>query len=281
MNKRIAVVMSGGGMTCSYSAGFLSALSKEIGLKNPDIIMASSGSAGSASYFVSGQYDSVTNIWANHLSTKEFINLARFWRVIDIDYLINRVFKEIEPLDAKKIYQSDINYLVPATDADSGEVTYFTNKDGSDIFEVMRATKAMPILFNKKVNIGGSSYCDSRLVSSVDFNIPKAIELGATHIIVVANNKDNFSGLYSLGYKLWLKGRKRKFQDNYKKMESITKDPVFEENVKIIHLSPSQTLETKILDNNQRHLRETIRLGYEDCKNSNKLKDLVKDYSMR
>jgi predicted patatin/cPLA2 family phospholipase len=270
--------MSGGGMTCSYSAGFLGALAKEIGFTKPDIIIASSGSVGSASYYVAGQYDSVTNIWAKHLSTNKFINLARFWRVIDIDYLIDSVFKKIEPLDEKLIYTSKIDYLVPVTNADSGEVRYFTNKDGSDIFEVMRATKAMPVLFNKKVAINGKRYCDTQLASSAYFNIPKALELGATHIIIVANNEKT-STLYDLGYKIWVKSKNKVFRDNYKRLGVLNKKLNGVNGVEILYITPSQALPAKILDNNQVHLRETIDLGYQDCLKSVELITLLKDYT--
>jgi predicted patatin/cPLA2 family phospholipase len=61
MQHKIAIIMSGGGMSCSYGAGALTALIEKYNII-PDIVVARSGSAGTGSYFVSKQYDSIKNI---------------------------------------------------------------------------------------------------------------------------------------------------------------------------------------------------------------------------
>jgi len=73
-------------MACSYSVGSALALAKEYHLTTPDIVVAGSGSSGTMAYFVSEQYKSIRNIWENLLSTKNFVDLKRFWKIMDIDY---------------------------------------------------------------------------------------------------------------------------------------------------------------------------------------------------
>jgi len=84
MTHKTAIIMSGGGMSCSYGAGSLLALVEKYNFKTPDIVIAGSGNAGTLSYFVTGQYASIKNIWSNLLSTKKFINPLKISRVIDI-----------------------------------------------------------------------------------------------------------------------------------------------------------------------------------------------------
>lgn len=49
--RRIAIVSTGGGMLCSFSAGCYAALAKEHKYLNPDFVIAGSGSAGGAFYY--------------------------------------------------------------------------------------------------------------------------------------------------------------------------------------------------------------------------------------
>jgi predicted patatin/cPLA2 family phospholipase len=62
MPNKLAIIMSGGGMSCSYGAGVTTALIEKFNIINPDIVIARSGSAGTGSYFISKQYDSIKNI---------------------------------------------------------------------------------------------------------------------------------------------------------------------------------------------------------------------------
>ena len=187
--EKLAIVLSGGGMSCTYIVGAMIALLEKFNLAHPDILIAGSGSAGTASFFTAEQYYQVVNIWANLLSTPEFIGLK--YRPINIDYLIDTVFKKQAPLDTGRILTSPIDYLIPATNANTGDVEYFGNKksadhifhDGDDIFEVMRATKAMPVVFRKRIRREGEEYIDTYASSHIELNILRAIEEGAKKVL--------------------------------------------------------------------------------------------------
>jgi predicted patatin/cPLA2 family phospholipase len=51
---------------------------------------------------------------------------------MDIDYLIDIVFKKQDPLNVSNIYNSNIQFFVPATNSKTGEIKYFNNKDNVD-----------------------------------------------------------------------------------------------------------------------------------------------------
>lgn len=274
--KKLAIITSGGGMACSYGAGVASALVKEYGLTDPDIVIAGSGSAGTMSYFVARQYKLVTNIWSELLSTKKFINPLRFWRIMDIDYLIDTVFKIKAPLDTEQIYSSKINFLIPTTNYYTGDIRYYSNQNHDDIFEALRATKAMPIIYGKRVSIDGEEYCDSLLTSNTDAHIKKAIELGATHLIIV--NTGNPQTRRGLIYKLWLATRSSVFKQKYTSEENLVRDYVVPKNIQIATLTPN--LKTvKRISNDKELLLDSIKCGYKDCRDNLRLKKLLNSYS--
>lgn len=86
--------MSGGGMKSSFGVGVILALAEKYNITEPFLLICGSGSAGTGSYYISKQYKSIRNIWTNLVSSKNFINCKRFWKIIDIDYLIDVIFKK-------------------------------------------------------------------------------------------------------------------------------------------------------------------------------------------
>ena len=167
----------------AHGAGFLYALGKELVI-SPDITVASSGNAGNSFYFATRQYEFLKQSWTELLSTPKFISFARPWRVMNIDYLIDTVFKRQTPLNIEKLLLSRIRSLVPVTNALSGEVKYFSPHE-VDPFELLRATKAIPILFRKKVMLHGKEYLDGEMGPTLEDHIARAHSEGATRILVI------------------------------------------------------------------------------------------------
>jgi predicted patatin/cPLA2 family phospholipase len=109
---------------------------------------------------VSEQYDDMVKIWREKLSTSDFIDLGRVSKVLDIDYLIDIVFKQQVPLDYQKIKQSLMEFEIPVTHLKSGKVHYKSPKD-DDLFELLRATKAVPGAYGKAITLSdGQQYID-------------------------------------------------------------------------------------------------------------------------
>jgi predicted patatin/cPLA2 family phospholipase len=271
---KLAIVLSGGGMRCSYGAGILEALADNHQIKAPEIMIAGSGSSGTAAYFVSGQYSSLSNIWKNRLCNKKFLDKKRISRIIDIDYLVDVVFKKQEPLDTEKIKNSKIDFYIPAINLSNGQLRYFKNDENVDIFKIIKASKAMPVYYGKKIIIEGESYSDCQLSSDVEQNVKKAAELGATHILVIKSNNPGF--VTRIGYKVWLNTRSKLFQKNYfEQQNEVKKIP---KNLKVLILQPNESLKIGGLDNSHELLCEAVDLGYNDCIRNKELKIFLNDY---
>lgn len=155
MGKKV-LILTGGGMRCAWSGGFLYGL-HECGIR-PDTIVASSGSIGSATYFASGQVESIKRVWTEHLPGNRFINFSRFWKIIDIDYLVDDIMHAREPFDWDSVRTSNVQLLFPVHAVDTKGMRLFTNTDVS--YETMRAGKALPIFYRKKILIDGMYYQD-------------------------------------------------------------------------------------------------------------------------
>lgn len=181
---KTAIILSGGGMSAAFCVGALLEL-YENGV-NPDIIIAGSGSAGTGSYFVSGQFKSIPLIWTQLLSTRKLINKRRLQQIVNVDYLIDEVFKKQEPLNAFAVASSSIEYLIPVTNISNGEIEYLSNhKETFDVFESMRATMAYPVLYGKTIQINTERYSDGVCSASPYFHIVMARKLGAEKIILL------------------------------------------------------------------------------------------------
>ncbi len=191
-DKKIAIVASGGGMSCAYSVGVILSLVDNFKFTNPYIVIGSSGSTGTLAYYVAKQYSSIKNIWENLLSTKNFISYSRINMVVDVDYLIDVIFKKQDILNVEEIKQSKIKFFIAVTNFTNGNIEYFGNQTNIDIFEALRASNAIPIAYSKHVKINGGNFIDGSISASLEKNIEKAEKEGADIIIAIDNSKKNY-----------------------------------------------------------------------------------------
>ncbi|MFH0906342.1 MAG: patatin-like phospholipase family protein [archaeon] len=268
MNKeKIAVVFSGGGTLCAYSAGVVSALVKKYDLKKPDIIIGNSGGAGTAAYYVSGQYDLIERIWGEVVATNKFVDYLRIKEIADIDFIIE-IFSKIVKLNLKSIKNSKIKFFISTTNSVSGKVKYFSNKD--NILEALRASMAMPVVYNKEIIIGKQKYIDSP-ITCLPVNIKKAISLGAKKIIVVGD--DSVYPLRDSLFKVWILTKSKEFNKSYNDYLKLSKTYKIPKNIKVVYIS-SKNLPVGVLDINKTHLKNTINKGYNDTINNKDLEKL-------
>lgn len=267
--SKIALVMSEGGVRCAYSVGAILALVEKYNLTQPDFVIGASGSTGTLAYFTAGQYESIKNIWENLLCTKNFISLARFWRIMDIDYLIDQIFKKQDPLNINAIKSSSVGLYIMLTDSETGESKYFAQTD-IDIFEALRASNAMPVFFNKSVIINGRPFIDGALSFHLEDGIKLAKDLGAEKIIAINNKNESLKGILSY----WIYAI---FQKTKIRQAMLKNRPKFEHDKSVFLLNGCKKIPIGTLDNDQKRIKETIKLGYEDVANNQNLQEFLKN----
>jgi len=258
----VAIITSGGGMKCAYAGGALVALARELGIKSPDIFVAASGSVGSMFYFLSGQYDEIQKAWTSFIPSPAFIRYAPL-PAMRINYLIDTIFKEYLPLDVHRVDESLTKYFVPVTDVDTGHADFITNDTWFNPYEVMRAAKAVPILYNGHVHLGGRSFLDGDFSTSMASLVQTAIDAGAKRILCITNT--DAPGRFEAGilkaYAMMLNPALR-----LAVLEDIMNDkPIrWPDGVEFMTLSPSLPLPSSLYTRDRRRVIETFTMGFED-----------------
>jgi predicted patatin/cPLA2 family phospholipase len=276
---KTALVMTGGGMRCSYSAGALLALEDVFDFKPPEIVIAASGSAGIASYYITGQTEHIRHVWEEVATSKRLMNPLRIHKMLDIDYLVDEVMKKDYPLDTSKIYDAGIDYLISATNTRTGKVEFFSNTSGLDIFEIIRATMAMPIAYGKKIRLNNETYCDTFNSSlGINFKIDEAMKHGAENILVVApvDVNKNYNGKVGkadlIGFDILSRFNGKEFRKNY--YSELDYDNTYHERkgINILILTPNPSIYIGDLENDKETIKNMISKGYRETAENTGLK---------
>src|SRR3989338_10568912 len=96
-DETVAIVTSGGGMRCAYSAGALVELVKSLGYPKPDIFISSSGSVGAMLYYLAGQYEDIEKIWLRYVPSPQIV--SAFPPRLRLDYGVDTILRRQPPLD--------------------------------------------------------------------------------------------------------------------------------------------------------------------------------------
>ena len=171
-------------MRGTYSMAALMAL-EECGLGCAfDHVLGSSAGAINGAYMLAEQAALAVSVYLDDLSNSSFVNFLRPSKIVDIDYLVDDILKCKKTLNVLKVRRSLSLLHIFLTDAETGQEAVITNRDEHlDLMEAIRATSALPILYNRKVRVGSRSYIDGGLVDSLP--VQRAIDLGCTDIVVV------------------------------------------------------------------------------------------------
>ena len=261
---KTAIILSGGGMRSTHGGGFLYALATELGITQPDIMIGSSGDAGNVLYFSAGQYEGMRRIWRDFVATPKFVSLLRFWRIMDVDYLVDTIFKKQEPLDVEKVFASPIRWLIPISDFETGESRYVDASDKLDPFEVMRASKAIPIYFGKIIPLAGRRYIDGELGPRLDDHVGKALKEGATRLVVI-NHTTPWTNRNSFIIRLYAMLMSHGLHDAIIRDISTSAFHVEHPRAKIIFIAP-KGLPVGTASHNREKLRATFDRGVEDAR---------------
>jgi predicted patatin/cPLA2 family phospholipase len=277
MTRKTCIVAEGGGLRASYGVGVVKALLEHFRITSVDLAIATSGSAGTLAYYVAQQFDSIVNIWMNLLSTWKFLSFRNVLfgnPLLNIDYLIDVVSKQQEKLDIDVLKAHPTELFIPVTNYRTGEAKYFSKHDDVDFFEVLRAAKATEISYGRPVKIAGEEYIDGAL--SVPIGITKAIDAGATDIIVISTNPKGFvrtrsvverfaTAFFARGFPYGLRRAIANHPKTYNDIIDIIKKERETNERTIVFIQPESRIAASTLDNSRKHLSRSIQQGYADA----------------
>jgi predicted patatin/cPLA2 family phospholipase len=106
-----------------------------------------------------------TTIYYESLVDRRFWSPRRFWKMLDIDYVFRDVVTRQKPLDIEAVLRSPRRLLVATIDVDAGKgMLLDTKSTKAPLLDMLKATTAMPIMYNRIVNINGMSCVDGGMV---------------------------------------------------------------------------------------------------------------------
>jgi len=182
--RKLALIVEGGGMRGVLSAGSLFALDL-LGCRNAfDEVYASSAGGVNAAYFLSGQGELGISVYFDDISSLRFANPFRFWKILDVDYVYDHIVPHVKTLDEHQIRTGRPNLYLGLTDAASGESTMVDIKASTHtVAQLLKASSAIPVLYNRTVPIGAGRYVDGGLSDALP--VARAARDGCTDILLL------------------------------------------------------------------------------------------------
>ena len=166
-----------------YSAASITPL-LEYGFANVfEHVIGSSAGAINGAYFLSTDVETF-HTYTDDLTNKNFVNLLRTDKKVDIDYLVDIVMKHKRPINIQKLLHANGELHIVLTDARTGKAVVISDhQQFLEIYEEFRATAALPILYDRPVKVGGKWFIDGGVSDLLPIDV--ALKLGCTDILVV------------------------------------------------------------------------------------------------
>lgn len=277
--RKIAVVMSGGGMQCAYGAGALLALGEEFSLRKPDLLYAPSGAAASATYFLAGQDEVVARLWMSLATDPKFISLRRR-PIVNVDYLIDSVMQRELPINLQALKDNNATLFFPVARARDGVLVYLRAHHTKKIYEQIRATLAAPYIYGKKVRVGTADYMDGFFGYSVHDYMRHAYAQGAQDIVVLASSMEDYRGITRAFLKSMVKyGPMVGMDPDVLRVTEFATRPVqiFEppKGVRLIVVAPTKRLPLSVLGGSKFNYRKVFNMGYDAVAKSVEVRKLL------
>ena len=165
-----ALLLCGGTMRGAFFVGVMKSIYRLLGVDYFNTIFSTSVGVFEQSFFASKQSDVMENTWREYVHGRQLINYSNPVRgkpILDLDYLVGLFQTNKSLLNVTELKRSSVNLFTFLTDYDTKMPVMMNLKNGN-IFDLMRATCALPILYPKKIIIDGKRYVDGSLANVTD-----------------------------------------------------------------------------------------------------------------
>ena len=270
---KTGVVDVGGGLRGVYAAGvFDYCLDQDIRF---DLgIGVSAGSANVASY-IAGQKKRNYSFYTEYPFRKEYMSVGNFFlkhSYLDLDYIYGTLSNSDgeNPLNYQKIMESPTEFLAVATNAETGEATYFDKSDlHPDDFSVLKASSAIPFVC-RPYAVDGTLYYDGALGDAVP--IEKAFAWGCDRVVLiltkprdlirVSGTDVKFARMIQRKYPLSAE-RLRHRAEQYNLSVAMAKE--YEVQGRVLIVAPDDTCGVDTLAKDREALKRFYKKGYRDA----------------
>jgi predicted patatin/cPLA2 family phospholipase len=184
---RIALLVEGGGMRGTVSAGMAYALYEQGLLPAFDAVYGTSAGAITGAWLVSSFPEGLRG-WARPDYATTLIRWSALLRgrpVVDVKTLVEVVYQTEFPMDFESVLASEVTWHPLGTDAVTGASTDMRPLvgDPAEVRLALRASAALPFLAGRAVMLRGRRFYDGGLAEPIPFRTP--MDQGATHVVVL------------------------------------------------------------------------------------------------
>ena len=183
MERRLktALVVEGGGMRGVFAAGVLDCFLEKKFDPFDTYIGVSAGACNLASH-LGKQHGRNYRCYTDYMLRPDFFSMKKYVRgghYMDLDWFWDYV-AQVEPLNAKGA--SKKNFFVTVTNVQTGNTEYL-RADERTLFDALKGSSAVPLMYRKLIKIDGSEYIDGGITDPIP--IEEAYRQGARRIMVI------------------------------------------------------------------------------------------------
>ena len=188
------LVIGGGGQRGAFGGGGVIALEK-LGLRNAfkSLFVVSTG-APTGCYFLAGQAEVGTSIYYEENAAKDsFIDFGKE-KVMDIDRVVEVFQNSSKKIDLKKLNESKTEIYFGVTNSSSGKGLLLPLNNENNIFQLIKASCAVPELFNEEVSLFAKGVQSNYVDGSVAFPMPiaESFSIQKPSSVVVFANREKY-----------------------------------------------------------------------------------------
>ena len=267
-----ALVLEGGGMRGSYTAGVLDFfIDNNLYFKN--CYGVSAGACNCCNY-LSKQRGRSYNINIKYAHDKRYGgigNLIKTGNYFNKEFTMKQLPDKLLPYDYIEYKRTNANFYAVVTNIETGKAEYLKVEDMKKDLDYVWASSSLPLI-SKTVVIGDKKYLDGGVADSIP--VLKAIEDGNKKVVVVLTRDINYRKNPSSNMSM-IKIRYRNYPKMIRAMEkrhvyynrTLERMLQLEKEGKIFVIRPDSEITVGRLETAPEKLKELYEAGYNDAKN--------------
>lgn len=264
-----ALVLQGGAILTSYSAGVLQYLARQDLF--PSVVSASSGGILNAVYYLAGQADLLDKVWTTavigHVVDTRWLRTKGY--VFDNEIMMQKIIQGKYFLDTDAIAQRGITLWASVLDAKTFNGS-FIEISGNDIYDRILAAIAHPLghpspyKWNDKLWYDGGFYYPTGVEALWGMKLDTVVIVRTDNLARRRNTLElspierMYMRVPGARSRLWKMYERRLVEEN----ETIRE---MAKQLNVITVSPSKSLHAKFVTQDTDKIRKNIEIGYKDA----------------
>ncbi|MCP3026300.1 patatin-like phospholipase family protein [Halobacillus sp. A5] len=281
--NQVGLVLEGGGMRGTYTAGVLDCFLDE-GLHFNYVAGTSAGACSGSSYVAKqrGRNYRVMVEYGDHPEYISFKRLISHRQLFGMDFIFDTLPNQLVPFDYDSFMNRTCRFVVGATNMNTGAPVYFEDfPDRESLLKIMRASSSLPLIA-PSISYLGEELMDGGISDPIP--ISQSIKDGNLKHVIVLTRNDGYIKPKVKGN--WYFRRKFKSYPHFVRtlesrhfhynqiLEAIHK---LERNQQALIIRPTNPLKVNRVERNRDKLHQLYVEGYKDAKKkSSELRTFIK-----